>query len=853
MGEPAVLSSMDLDNLRPGSPFYSSAVGDAEAARLASYLGLTPQKVLNNVRTNPAILTSAPIDQLSQSISAVASALHLELEKTLQLCSKRPSLLQQPLSLIVQHRDSLAVALSLDDVQASRALCKQPSLFSLNPMEVSSQVARMASAMGVSKGEIGSMLGRTVDYRSLKILLEIPSNMLMQRLISLQVALDSRLGSGRGPNAGPLALRCPQLLVNEDGEQAIVSTLDRVLELIDQLSEERRIIVLKSCPEMLTLTPQQLSLQFRDMLTALRMSQSQLVGVLSHEPRLFKLPPYLLQSRFLALQNLLFIPTSQASSMILRQPQLLAYASETLQARLVSLKNSMRISLDMALVIIARHPNLLCFKPSNLEAKVQHLSTVIGLPPARTVDIILRCPVLLTLSPERLLDSYNSLQSLLLPFPVDANLDDFPRLPSSSISAQTASTNRTQHSIGSAVQPLALAGLTMEEEGSDPNLDPQLTGEVTPGSGRRATSSERNGLGSGERQQGSSSSQQKRTRSRLTDAVQRKPQLLLLAPSKLAEQVSDLSMLLALPKTQVVDMALRKPELLITADLKLWQTNLDTLTTQLGLSVSSARSLIQHWPALGLTDAQKLMRSCSRLRTAMSANPAWLAGLDTAPAPNLRQCLYYGTWELHHVAFLAAHAELAERYPPWHHSVASRKLFCKAHPGFIKWLWRQGRQRKKDLEAKNRLNQRTSFILTSVLGLSPETAASVLRLYPNLMVSKHQERLQANCAALHEVLSSYTPWLLALDSAPPSQIRKCLYYGPKELMHLRFLADSHLQDSCSPCHPILMDRPSFASEYAGFGRWMRQQLKAESNDELWAFGFEEVVEAAEAIEPDLNE
>jgi hypothetical protein len=159
---------------------------------LASYLGLTPKKVLNSVRYNPGFLMSAPIDDLSQSICAVASALHLELDKTLQLCSKRPSLLQQPLSLLVQQRDSLALALSLDHVHASRVLCKQPSLLSLNLSDASSQVARMASVMGVSKGDVGFMLGRTSDLRSLKNLLDMPSNVLMQRLISLQIALDSR-------------------------------------------------------------------------------------------------------------------------------------------------------------------------------------------------------------------------------------------------------------------------------------------------------------------------------------------------------------------------------------------------------------------------------------------------------------------------------------------------------------------------------------------------------------------------------------------------------------------------------------------------------------------------------------
>jgi hypothetical protein len=53
-----------------------------------------------------------------------------------------------------------------------------------------------------------------------------------------------RLGSGRGSNAGPLALRCPQLLVSESGEQAIVAALDRALELLEQLPAERQVKVL---------------------------------------------------------------------------------------------------------------------------------------------------------------------------------------------------------------------------------------------------------------------------------------------------------------------------------------------------------------------------------------------------------------------------------------------------------------------------------------------------------------------------------------------------------------------------------------------------------------------------------
>lgn len=45
----------------------------------------------------------------------------------------------------------------------------------------------------------------------------------------------------------------------------------------------------------------------------------------------------------------------------------------------------------------------------------------------------------------------------------------------------------------------------------------------------------------------------------------------------------------------------------------------------------------------------------------------------------------------------------------------------------------------------------------------------------------------------------------------------------QELQHLEFLAESGLQHTCGPCHPILCDRPSFAAEYSGFGRWLAQR------------------------------
>ncbi len=48
----------------------------------------------------------------------------------------------------------------------------------------------------------------------------------------------------------------------------------------------------------------------------------------------------------------------------------------------------------------------------------------------------------------------------------------------------------------------------------------------------------------------------------------------------------------------------RLPELLLNANLRLWQTNIDTLTSQLGLTVPTARRVMVSFPALLFMEAQ---------------------------------------------------------------------------------------------------------------------------------------------------------------------------------------------------------------------------------------------------------
>lgn len=85
---------------------------------------------------------------------------------------------------------------------------------------------------------------------------------------------------------------------------------------------------------------------------------------------------------------------------------------------------------------------------------------------------------------------------------------------------------------------------------------------------------------------------------------------------------------------------------------------------------------------------------------------------------------------------------------------------------------------------RRRLRRRVTDMLTSVLGLSATTSASLVRQFPALL-SADKAPLASTCARLQAVLATFPPWQVALDTAPPVHIRVCLYYGPKVCMHHR--------------------------------------------------------------------
>ena len=148
---------------------------------------------------------------------------------------------------------------------------------------------------------------------------------------------------------------------------------------------------------------------------------------------------------------------------------------------------------------------------------------------------------------------------------------------------------------------------------------------------------------------------------------------------------------------------------------RLWQSNLDTLTSQLGLQLASARALVRTHPALLSSDPQGLLGACARLKEAAGgADAPLLQALDGLPAVQLYACLRYGPQQLQHLEYLAemdeemqAEAAVAATAsagarsveeeatrPSWKQLsspysckvMVPREAFAAAHPGFAGWL-----------------------------------------------------------------------------------------------------------------------------------------------------------------------
>ena len=100
-------------------------------------------------------------------------------------------------------------------------------------------------------------------------------------------SLPISLGTERGADAVPLVLRNPLLLLTS-ASGALVTSLDKAIDMMAGMPRKRMVKLLSICPRLLTSSPQQLTAQLREMMSVLRVSPAALLGMLGKDPKLLQ-------------------------------------------------------------------------------------------------------------------------------------------------------------------------------------------------------------------------------------------------------------------------------------------------------------------------------------------------------------------------------------------------------------------------------------------------------------------------------------------------------------------------------------------------------------------------------------
>jgi hypothetical protein len=183
--------------------------------------------------------------------------------------------------------------------------------------------------------------------------------------------------------------------------------------------------------------------------------------------------------------------------------------------------------------------------------------------------------------------------------------------------------------------------------------------------------------------------------------VSRYPLLLLDAPDRLSELVNDLAMLLTIPESSASALVLQKPELIVQglnlSDPRLWQSNLDTLASRLGLEMEKVRTLVTRNPTLLVADPQTLYHQCTELRGVLEEHDHWIRGFESAPLSVVRNLLRL---DLERLRYLSDDPVRAATWTPsGNESIFDVKAFQEEHQGFKAWL----NARRKKASRRSRL------------------------------------------------------------------------------------------------------------------------------------------------------
>eukprot|EP00798_Chlamydomonas_sp_ICE-L_P022792 gene22792-29959_t len=599
--------------------------------------------VLRILSQTPSLVSKAPLDIIRHA-TELGSVLLTQPDKVLMILARKPSLLQLTPTEAAERFLDVSVALGLPLADSVPLVIRQPALLDAPPDSLSAQVDRLKLVLMMPSEGVAMVLSR-LKPNMLRSVLLASNSVLREQLEDVQAVLMTKLGD-RCPNANLFVIRNPSLLLIPI--KSLAATIDR-LAVIFSLPQKQR------C-HLLTIPAQQLQINFRGILKSFRIDSSSGSSLVATEPRLLQVSPDKLLHRVEALQLEMYLPRFQALNMVVRQPQLMLYQPQTLQANMLQLKSVLNVSYDIVVVLVGKHPNLLFFSRRALKSKLDVLSTSLGLPAARIEQLVLLEPVLLTLSAMRLEETIAELCITL---------------------------NVTTSELGRVVvqEPsiILFGGRVVDGRLTKIANILDLEKETVASMMTRKPAIMKYDV----------EYWQKET---LASMMVRKPAIMKYDVEYWQKETLA-SMMVRKPAIMKYDwstgrkcasMMARKPAIM-RDDVENWQTNLDSLTSVLGLSVVTARKLVCLAPGLLALKPVLLHNICALLQSLINTSPSeWVTQLAEAKPAQLRKMIMYRRKEMEHLQFLSD-SGLQSSMSIFSTKLYNRRGFAERFPEFEKW------------------------------------------------------------------------------------------------------------------------------------------------------------------------
>jgi len=520
----------------------------------------------------------------------------------------------------------LASALRISPIQALKMVSRRPSLVACNPEKVLQRCSEAMVLLNLERDAAVTL------YTHQPALLDVPLDVLSEQFNRMAQLLDVGVEDVcvMMRRLKPPMLRTILLAPTSSLRQQLMDlqdVIDSRLGLAGRPADVVPLVVQN--PALLALPSKGLALTLDKLAAVFRARPNKLARLCLRCPMLLTMTPTQLGAHFQGVISALRTNPSAVIGMLCFEPRLLQVSPAKMATRMEALEHRLYIPRKQALSMVLRQPSLLLYQEETLAEHMAALGALLGVPVEVVLVVVDRYPRLLTTAPASLEAKLQHLCKLL----------HLPRV--------------------------RCAELLLREPGL---LTLSIDNHTNTFEGLRAV------LQAEPRQ--------------LSALVLRNPSLLMQAPATLEERIADAAQLLAAPESAVAAMAVRQPDFMLKADFRHWQTNLDSLSSQLGLTLSKARVLARQYPTLLSADPAWLHAACARLQRVVGACTTWQTSFEAAPPHHIRNALHYGPNELEHLRFIVDRG-LQERCSPFNPILYSRTAFIADYPAFEAWQQRK--------------------------------------------------------------------------------------------------------------------------------------------------------------------